>query len=261
MPFKCFYDGGSKDDSSFYDTVTLAVMSGFNYQWDAFAKDWRRMLTRHKADHVHITDLMTGNGIYKGWSLNRCDALAESAVRVIRKHVAHRKDNPTGRREGIIPVVIGIAVKDFLAADKVALKMSTSANELLLRQALGICMNIGLSKKAKFFDMFFDQGEPFYGLVHNLKNSKQARKDAYALDQIIGLSEVDSRRYPEMQMADMFAWAEAQKNLPMRRLWHSRLLHTDHGTEYYDKTNLSETLPGTKELWDSWKIPPIKATK
>jgi hypothetical protein len=259
--YKCYFDGGNKDDSAAYDVVSLAVMSGFPQQWDRLELDWRKMLLRNHAPFLHTTDLQTGNGPYKAWTKRQCNVFGEDAVEVIDRNVAHRKDNPNGQREGIVPVVITIDLKDFVAADKAALKMSTSANELMLRQALGIAMTIGRSKSCTHYQMIFDRNEPFYGFVHDLKKSKNARKEAFLLDAITDLSEVDMRREAALQMADIFAWTVARSALPSRRNWHSKMLRIDHGHEHYDRLNLVETLPGSQALWERWKIPKRRSTR
>jgi hypothetical protein len=184
MVYKCYFDGGAKDDSALYDTVSLAVTCGFADQWGSFNKRWKRMLNERHAPYLHTTDLITGNGPYEAWSKRECDDLGGAAIRIIERSVAHRKDNPKGPRQGIIPIVISISLKDFLAADKSNLNLSACANELLFRQALGIAMQIGIQKGCTFFNMFFDQNEPFYGYMHDLMVSKRAKKDAFALEKV-----------------------------------------------------------------------------
>jgi hypothetical protein len=255
MVFRCFFDGGNKDDSAVYDTASLAVMCGFPHQWDKFNLDWKKMRNRHKTDFLHTTDLFTGNEPYNGWGQQRCDDLGNDAVDVIERSIARRKDNPLGKSDGIVPIVITLNLKDFISADKAALKISTSANEVLFRQALAISMSIGQNKGCSYFQMFFDQNERFYGLLHDLKKSKKARRDTPSLDSITGISEVNMRYYQELQMADLFAWCSSRPIVRNSRKWHKRMAVIDKGHQHYDRQTLTETMSNAKEIWDSWKIP------
>jgi hypothetical protein len=77
---KCFFDGGNKADSREFDVATLACLCGTEPQWGPFELAWRQVLERNKVRYVHTTDILTGNGTYKGMGEQACQQLLAECV-------------------------------------------------------------------------------------------------------------------------------------------------------------------------------------
>jgi hypothetical protein len=109
--------------------------------------------------------------------------------------------------------------------------------------------------------LFFDQGEPFYGYVRNLCESKKAKQDAGLIKRITQTSEINMRRVPAMQLADLYAWAVSHGPDKEKPEWHEKFYKLPRSGEYHDRTTMTHENLIDPELWKSWKIPPRKPTR
>jgi hypothetical protein len=64
--FKSFFDGGNEADSTQYDFVSLASVSGTETQWRAFERDWGAVLKKHNAPWLHTTDVLISTNRTRG---------------------------------------------------------------------------------------------------------------------------------------------------------------------------------------------------
>jgi hypothetical protein len=257
---KCYFDAGNKADSAQYDVVTLATVSAIDHYWRPFESAWAQVLRRHGASFLHTTDAVTGNDIYDGWTVEARHALLRDCVQVAGDHIAVAISVANRGRFGILPFTVSINLKDYIAAKKINERLPATADEGLIRQAVGACLVWGETRaNTPFYHFFFDQNEPFYGYIYNMKHNKKARRDSPILDRIIQTAELNMRHYPALQLADLYAWSVSHKRkLPLHD-WQEALLNMDRTDEWYEGDKLNDIYEGA-DRWKTWNIPRRRPT-
>ena len=260
MVLKSYFDGGNQADSTQYDLLSLAAISGRNTEWKPFERDWERNLKRHCAPFLHTTDAVSNKRNYKNWTSVRINAFLTDCVRVALEHIA-RPSTPNGRGKfGLYPYIVTVCLKDFAQA-KLLDGVSRNANEVCLRQALHASMLWGDDQaQCTQQSLCFDRGEPFYGFVCNILESRRARREALGLSRIISRTEADMRDVPALQLADLYAWSVNHHSQQNTRKWHKDLLDAKHGGEYLTK-EVFENNVIDPTIWNSWGIAKRKDTK
>lgn len=77
------------DESGTHADAPVTVMAGHIAKvgrWQAFDRDWQKMLKREGITHTHAKDIVQGNKEFRGWSTDRREALIQRASKIIRKH-------------------------------------------------------------------------------------------------------------------------------------------------------------------------------
>jgi hypothetical protein len=259
---KSYFDGGNQADSREYDVVSLAVVSGTFEEWGPFEADWNRVLTDHRADHLHTTYAVSRQGIYKDWSEDQADDFLSDCSRVARKHCARATIDGIPGKFGLHIFVISIVLKDFVEEAKRNPFASSNANESCLRQAMGeVLMWSDDQAACKDCHFFFDQGEPFYGHLAQLLENKRATTSAFLLKKITHRTQSDMRRVPALQLADLYAWAQCHRNDPWNPTWKQKLLRSHFRWQWMDRTNMESIDVNQQAEWLRWKMPKRAATK
>jgi hypothetical protein len=184
---KSYFDGGNRADSTQYDVVTLACVSGTPGQWRQLESDWRIVLKRHTADWLHTTDAVSLQGPFSrnnGWDATKRNSLIQDCIKIIEGHIARPIGGNVQPREGLLPFAVTVVLDDFNRARNVNLDVPKDATEILATQALNACLEWGQSRGAHFWDLYFDQGEPFMGHASDRKRSPKARRQLPLLDRI-----------------------------------------------------------------------------
>jgi hypothetical protein len=80
------------DDSGHPNDQIAVVVSGFlstELKWKRFSWEWRRALTTKSGKHLrfHMTDLMSEQGDFKGWTQTEKESLLQKLILIIRTHV------------------------------------------------------------------------------------------------------------------------------------------------------------------------------
>jgi hypothetical protein len=253
---RSYFDGGNQADSTQYDFVSLAAASGTEDEWKPFERDWREMLLRHHAVYLHTTDAVSRVNDFKGWTEDEVDSFLRDATRIIEKHFIRLNTEYVAGKFGLFCFVVTIDLKDFVqrAKDNPGHSLvATNANEACIRQAIGDVLGWGIHKAyCDQIHCIFDQGEPFYGYLVAMLNSKQARKDSEWLNKIVARTEADSRITPALQMADIFAWVESHKKDDWNPTWKQRILRLPYWREWWDKTNLHDVNVAHQAAWLRW---------
>jgi len=259
---KSYFDGGNKADSREYDVLSLAVGSGTPDEWAPFERDWREMLKRHHADYSHTTDAVARKNHYDGWTEGEADSFLRDCVRIIESHFIRLNSEYGPGQFGLYCFVVSINLKDFVSHLQENPGTLRDANEGCFRQAIGDVL-LWASNQADCDQIhcFFDQGEPFYGYLVNILESKKAKKDAPLLNRITARTEADSRHVPALQFADLFAWVESHKNETWNPDWKTRILRLPYRWEWLDVNNLNDVNHAHRAAWNTWKIPKRTATK
>ncbi|MHB1672795.1 MAG: hypothetical protein ACYCSP_00945 [Acidobacteriaceae bacterium] len=256
MVLKSYFDGANKADSTQYDVVTLASVSGTKYEWRPFEREWRQVLKKHKAPYLHVTDTIAFRDAFKdGWNERRRDAFILDCVRLIGRHIARPISGSDRGRQGLLPHTITIDLKDFIRARKVNPDVPKSANEICVTQAVFDCMKWGLDVLGvEHFHLFFDRNEQFRGHICDRVNNPKVLKKLPFLAKITTIAEVDMRNAPALQFADLLGWCASHKQ-DVRTKWHERMLKNSW-TEYivgYDQ--LINPIPRAVEFAKEWKLP------
>lgn len=259
---KSYFDGGNQGDSRRYDVMSLAVASGTIKQWRAFEKDWKKNLEKHGVASLHTTDAVARQDAYKGWDETKSDKFLGDCVKIAAKHHARQKHGDVQGRFGIFCYAIGVVLKDFVAAAKTNALLAKNVNESCMRQALLEVAEWSENQAAcDECHFIFDQGEPFFGHLQQICQSKQANRDAAFLQKITSRSEADSRATPALQLADLFAWGISHRLQSNKKKWHKKLLGIHLVWQWIDESNVHDIDSEQQEAFRKWNLPIRTATK
>jgi hypothetical protein len=118
MVLKSFFDAGNKADSSQYDVVSLATVSGTKDEWQPFDKQWRSVLRKHRAEFLHTTDAVSRKGIYKGWTEAQRDRFLKDCVDIAARNCARATVDDVPGKFGLYYFVVTFVLKDFIEVAK-----------------------------------------------------------------------------------------------------------------------------------------------
>jgi len=266
------FDGGNQADSRQYDRVTLALACGTCEQWTPFESEWRNTLASRGASLLHTTNAVCIQKEFsqdKGWDDAKVDGLIDGCVSVIERHICVPTEgqvplglpfSPNIVKDGIMVVTLTIPLVDYERARKVVPRLPNSVNEICTSECLGFCFQWGRRVKADWFELYFDQGEPFYGHVYDRRNNKKSKKRITLMDKVVVLAEVDMRVSAALQVADLFAWCINHKD-GVRREWHDRLNRLPWGSTILDYDHLVNPTPGALERTSDWGLPKRKPNR
>lgn len=270
MVLRSYFDGGNQDDSSQYETLSLASVSAIHDDWIRFEIDWRKILLRYFGDklgYLHTTYAVTGNEIYEGWGVSKTRDFLSDCVNTAITHLLEPKNSryPGFQgKYGLFGFVITIAPKPFIEHAKSDPSVPQSANEVCLRQTLAQILEWsehGANPRCDECHFFFDQGEPFYGHLVQLLQNKKAKRDALSLERITSRTETDMRRVPALQLADLLAWSQGHKMDEDKPEWHERILASGFSRHWIDRITSADTMPDQQAIWNSWGLPKHRATR
>ncbi len=265
---KSFFDGGNEADSTQYDYVSLASISGTDQQWTPFDEEWGRVLDKYSVPFLHTTDLLTFNEPYtkdSGWTAARRDEFLSECVTAIEHHLM--RPNRRSRvllEEGLMANVVTIDLNDYIRARRDNPRVPKDATMLLATQSVYKLIVQGEHLGAHFYDLFFDRSEPYMGHIIDRQKNKRTRKHIAAItDRILNITETESRAVCGLQAADLFAWCYSHAHIKVPRYrWKNRLLnHRWWVDDRYEYDSLVALVPGVPEIVDSWKLPTRRPTR
>src|SRR5579859_3345504 len=237
MVLKCYFDGGNEADSQQYSVVTLAAFSGTVSPWEKFEIAWNKNLKAHGAPYLHTTDAVGLTGVFSkrnGWTETKVEKFIADCVGIIERCAAVK----AGRKivkNGIRPVTITVILSDFKKALEENPKLMT-VEHLCATQCVPTCVLYGrLIMGADQFQLFFDQGEPFYGHIHDRMTNKKSRADTL-WKHVVHAGESNMRNVPALQAADVLAWSVNHyfEENRARYNWQSRILGVDRDGEVFN---------------------------
>jgi hypothetical protein len=271
MVLKSYFDGGNQDDSTQYDVVSLACVAAIDVDWQPFETPWRILLQRYFGDrqpeaYLHTVDAVTGNGVYKGWGIEKTQDFLSDCAKLATEYFIKAKKPDAGfpGRYGLYGCITTINLKDFIEHTHSHPEFPQNANEILFRQALSMVMEwsrLGANPPCDECHFIFDQGEPFYGHLDDILTRKKSLKDAASLAMITSRTKANMRRVPALQLADLVAWCEIHKMDTDKAQWHKSVLSLDVQREWYDRTNLWNVQPDQQAIWESWKVNKRRPTR
>lgn len=264
LVLKGYFDGGNQADSQQYDRITLATVCGTLFQWSSLESEWNEALTRHDASFIHTTNavgLQKEFSPNKGWNNDKVDNLISDCVRVIERHlyVPDGKVDPAlpfGNiaKSGLMAVTLTVLLEDYKRAKKAKPMLPTSVSEICATESLGFFLKWGKKIGTRRYELYFDQGEPFYGHVYDRKHNKKSKKDIDLMKRVIHLGESDMKFVPALQVADLFAWC-INHNHDVRRNWHHHLHSLSWGSLILEYDHLLNPTPGVLERMAAWRLP------
>jgi hypothetical protein len=258
---RTYFDAGNKADSAQYDILSLALIAGTAGLWKPFERDWKRALRRHKAAYLHTTDAVARKGIYKGWTEPQRDSFLLDLSRIGGKHGARATIGQVEGKYGLYCFVISIVLKDFIECAKSNPKASKNAEEACFRQSLWEILTWSEEQAAsEECHCFFDRGEPFYGHLVHMLESKKALRGSPLLRKVTVRREADSRRTPALQLADLYAWCQSHRNAEWQPKWQKKLLNTHFRWNWIDKTNVNDINEDHQNEFLAWNLPKRKPT-
>lgn len=263
MILKSYFDGANQPDADRFEFITIACACGTKEEWEVFHLAWSAVLDRHGADYLHTTDAVALRENFsreKGWDNDRVDALISDCVTIIENHIEIPSRIPEmPLKPGLFFVTLQIQLKDFVYARESNPSLPESVTELCATESLGFCFRRGRMLGAKWYHLYFDQGEPFYGHIYDRKNHRKARRAIPQLNKVVHLGESNMRLVPALQAADLFAWCISHHNRVTRQ-WHARLHRLPWQAWYLDYLLLINPKKGALEMVKSWKLPKRKLT-
>ena len=197
MILKSYFDGGNEADRTQYDRITLATVCGTNNDWHPFEEDWKKVLREHRAPFLYTTDAVSLNGEFskdKGWDKASVDNFISDCVKIIAKHIAiplNVADTPA--RPGFYVVTLSIPLDDFIRARTANPELPNTVEEICATESLGFCFKWGKHIGAHWYNLYFDQGEPFFGHIYDRKHNKKSKKTISLMERVSHLGESLSR--------------------------------------------------------------------
>jgi hypothetical protein len=267
---KGYFDGGNQVDSRRYDRITLATALGTSEQWCDLESAWKGVLDSHGADFLHTTNAVCLQKEFsknKGWTDDRVNDLISDCVNVIEQHIVVPgriviPDRfgfllPNIARSGLNIFTFTIPLADYRRARKINPKLPNSVTEVCTTESLGICFKWGRRIGAEWYELYFDQGEPFYGHVHDRWHNRKSKKQITLMNRVVHVRESDMRVVRALQIADLFAWCINHVN-DVRRKWHERLNRLPWDSLILDYGRLLKPIPGKLERTAAWNLPTRK---
>ncbi len=231
VAFRSYFDGGNHADMSQHKTITLSALTGTKIQTDHFEGQWNKNLVKHGADFLHTTDLFTFNQPFDvGWDVDRACNFCMDFVSIIERCRAQPEKD---WYHGIMPISVTLPLLDFKRALDVKPSLGTP-EFTCVNHCLALCAHWAEEYvKAEKFQLYFDQGEPFYGHVYHRKHNKKSRAYETMWQRVTHLGESNMRETPCLQAADMIAWAIGVKHeRGVLYEWQQRLLNL-HGEDHF----------------------------
>jgi hypothetical protein len=255
---KSYFDGGNEANSLQYDRVTLATACGTSEQWNVFTSDWDKVLTKHNnTAFLHTTDAVSLQREFSkdnGWSKESVDALISDCVSVIAEHISIPGPFGNIAKPGLHVVTLTIPLDDYRRARESDPRLPNSVAEICVSESLGFCFKWGRRIGAEFYQLYFDQGEPFFGHIYDRRHNKKSKKEITPMEKVVHLGESDMRVTPPLQLADLFAWC-INHNDAVSREWHGNLHGLAWDSLYLDYDFLLRPTPGALERTAAWNLP------
>jgi len=264
---RSYFDGGNQADSTQYDILTVAVISGTKDQWAPIESAWAEVLRVHHVGFLHTTDAVALNDPYSkrnGWDEARRDKFINDCVSAVEPLLARqlRPNEPEGHG-GAYPCMVSIDLHDHQTAQIGQAHVPKDANEICAVQALRRCLEFGTDiVGAHFYHLIFDQGEPFRGYIEDRRRNGKVRKEHPLLDRITSVTDADMRSVPALQVADLFAWSVSHRNRKSYFSWQKRvLMDLDWMDDLMDSKILSNPNQQFTESVNRWRLPRRRPTR
>ncbi|MBZ5609358.1 MAG: hypothetical protein LAP38_13930 [Acidobacteriia bacterium] len=257
MALKTYLDGGNTADAQKHKVITLAEFSGFPKDWKKFDKLWKSTLRKYHAPWLHTTDAISLQGPFspqKGWDSQTVERFIEGCVSVIEK--CSTRVNAAGKFYGVRPSTVTVHLKDFKQA-QAEIPDLVSVEHLCAITSTILAMSYGAALGAVSFELFFDQGEPFFGHIQDRMVNRESRRASKIWDLVVHYGQTDMRKVPALQAADLLAWTvnRTWEEPAIRYDWQERLYNLSRESEVFDYERLKKPIHEHIRKVKSWNLP------
>jgi hypothetical protein len=250
--FKAYFDGANDPNNPQHRWVTLSCIFSDKDSLGRFSRAWKAVLSKHSVECLHTTDAVR-EGLHD---------LLWDCMRVVEEHAVGDTFH------GIISSTVTIDAKEFERIRGEVLDGPQILSEVLASQGLDrIIMGVQAiarlrewDEKRVFYNLFFDRGEPYRGHLEDRMRNPNFRRTTLAVNEIdveryihIGPA-LDSRDFPELQAADLFAWCYNHRHR-IRFEWQHRILDIRSDAVLIDKDALSKPNLTTVKYIHSLNLP------
>jgi len=262
---KAYFDGGNRCDSRVYDTATLACIIGRPSVLRNFERLWKTNLAKHHISYLHTTDAMALQGIYKkhGWGKPQRDSFLNDCADIIAACALQPHDPPENLGKTLVPTSTTLELLDFKKVQ--AHDGPQDATQILATNGLGQAVTLAGAVRSHFIELFFDRNEPYRGHVQdrlvNPRFLREMKRRNMDLSRYMLLGpELDMRDVPELQAADMFAWAVGNQRRSSCSWQQTLLSIPSRLSEWFDHDVLKRPDPVVDALEKSCQFPPRRPT-
>jgi hypothetical protein len=196
VPISAYLDGAVKGDM----TMTLTCLAATEDVWGLLEPLWKQVCKEHgDVPYVHMTDLWSCEGIYKGWKEEQRDAFINALVAMLMPFMDY-------------PNLQQFTCQVDLAAHA---RWKTRRN---LPSPARFCARIAFPQMVDWFyrpqqsiavdviDAFFDQNELFMRHIRADWKSKKIKQQYPIWNLVRVIEEADMKKTPALQMADFICW-------------------------------------------------------
>jgi hypothetical protein len=164
---------------------------------------------------LHTTDAVVGNSPFsrdEGWTREKIDAFVLDCAKIAGKYIARPITSTDPGRIGIYPCVTTVNLKDYIRARGDVQDVPPSVDEILAVQVMSKCIEFARDfAGTKYFNLVFDQGEPFRGHIIDRQRHSKFRQAFPKFENVINVSEANMRFFSALQLADLFAYCHSHK--------------------------------------------------
>jgi hypothetical protein len=225
---KAFFDGSGAKSSEF---LTLSGVAAKDWVWADFEHGWNRILASHplKPTHLHMNELAALRrdfSIDKGWTKELGNQLVTSLLMYAQQ--LDKERFRTFRCSIDMEAYRLIQSEGHLLPDPYELCVFYAP-----QRVLAWYMEYFHENFPEKIHYFFDRNEKFKGRFENRWNrGKKARHDLSTHWDLVGtIASVDSRDHPEVQLADMCAWARNRFLVVSKHGHQAQYTHLSHFNE------------------------------
>jgi len=258
---KAGFDTGNHFDSTQFNIVTLAGVSGLASAVDDFEDAWLALTRKHWLGHqmpnvqpfLHTTDLVSGSDPFllaSGWD-------DKSVMSFLVDCAAILADSFWFRR------LHGLSVSIILADYKKAVQDGLDVVHIKDRMGSWAIASAVLPFSTEFVNtgavLSFDSGEPFEGPIRDRWIKEKRRK--FAWSKIIGVGEYSMIDIPLIQAADLLAWAVNKSHEGyVHGSWQQSLLSAPRDSQMLDEKTMRNPDPEELKRFNELKLPKRKIT-
>ncbi len=215
---KCYFDGSQTRGPDGHLWLTLAGFSARDYFWNRFKSEWNSEVLRKRepyAPYLHMTDLLTGNKAFTGWSAERRQALIMDALNYLqfRPKLAFRA----------IVCTIDRTAREKLLEEGYRI---TKPHVICGQCAIGAAFEWYYEHHPEGIELghiYFDRDEQFMHPLHQQwqRKKKEERSSPVVKDcfwgLIVGVDDCAMNETPALQAADLLAWATSRQHSQIER--------------------------------------------
>jgi hypothetical protein len=257
---RSYFDGANQADSTQYDYLTLASISGTKRLWRDFEREWRAVLTKHHADFLHVTDAIGFQRNFsreKGWNERKRDAFIRDCVKAYGRHVARPVSGryPIGHF-GLFSHTVTIPLKEYVRARNENPEVPKSANEICAAQSVNMVLDWAIKVvKVEHVELIFDQREPFKGHICDRAENPKVLRDLPGLSIIKAIREENMREIPALQAVDLLGWCVSHKAEQSQPVWQKKMLLHPWLEEIHGYDDLVNPMRLATDLARKWNLP------